>query len=50
MALNVKPYYPFDHPSSVMGVRELIEHISKPTASAVYLKTEVKKEGENKYN
>lgn len=50
MALNIKPYYPFDHPTSVIGVSELIDKISTPTATAVYLKTELKKDETFKHN
>ena len=44
MALNIKPFYPLDHPPVTMGVKDLLDKISRPTPTAVYLKTELKKE------
>lgn len=44
MALNIKPFYPLDHPGQCMSVYELMNKISGPTSTAVYLKTELKKE------
>tara|TARA_B100000886_G_scaffold149700_1_gene101794 strand:- start:226 stop:468 length:243 start_codon:yes stop_codon:yes gene_type:complete len=43
MALNIKPYYPFEHPSSELSTAELIQHISRPTNASPYLKTEIEK-------
>lgn len=44
MALNIKAYYPFDHPRSEFSVTELITHISKPISAKTFLETEVKRE------
>ena len=44
MALNIKPFYPLEHPQEYLSKSDLIIRISRPSASAVYLKTEVKKE------
>ena len=44
MALNIKNLYPFEHPQSTSSLGELIDKISRPSASAVYLKTDLKKD------
>ena len=44
MALNIKPFYPLDHPGQGLSVSELVKQISAPTSTAVYLKTELEKE------
>ena len=44
MALNIKPYYPLEHPDSSYSVAELIKKISRPQVTGAYLKTDVKKE------
>ena len=44
MALNIKPYYPLEHPDSGYSVAELIKKISRPQVTGAYLKTDVKKE------
>ena len=44
MALNIKPYYPFDHPDSSFSVAELIKKISRPQVTGAYLKADVEKE------
>ena len=42
MALNIKAYYPFDHPINTYSVTELITHISRPISAQNFLETEVK--------
>lgn len=44
MALNIKPLYPYDHPTPSLSVGDLIKKISEPQESAAYLKVEIKKE------
>ena len=44
MALNIKPYFPFEHPDSSHSVAELIKKISRPQVTGTYLKSDVKKE------
>ena len=50
MALNIKNLYPFEHPQSTSSLGELIDKISRPSTSAVYLKTDLKKDETFKRN
>ena len=50
MALNIKPFYPREHPEDLISVGELISKISRPTSSATYLKSEVKKDDQFQHN
>ena len=40
MALNIKPYYPLDHPTETLSVREIINKISSPVSTGTSIKSE----------